>query len=89
MKVRKVTVLAPKKRTAAEIAIWTAGFNLKAFADAYGCTDSFVTLVVKGFRRSAGLEKLIADTLKTPVESLFPPHNGRGRPPHRREKDAA
>jgi hypothetical protein len=63
-----------KKRSEVAIAIWRAGYGFKDFAAQYGCDVSFVTLVVNGYRRSVKLEKLVAETLKQPVEALFPGH---------------
>lgn len=65
------------------IKIWQKGFGLMDFAKAYGCTIHMVCQVASGKLRSAKLEKLIAETLGEPVESLFPNHGryrgGRGK----------
>lgn len=83
MKGIKFAIEEQKKRTPAEIAVFTRGFGLKYLAQITERSPNFICQVVKGQKRSRRIEAIIARAVGGPVEKLFPGH-GWPRGKHRK-----
>lgn len=79
----KFAIKKQKKRTPAEIAVFTRCFSLKYLARITDRSPNFICQVIKGQKRSRMIEVIIARAVGEPVEKLFPGH-GWPRGKHRK-----